>query len=66
MSKDMGGEGVKLGLGEPVVCSERATLTKEPEAIGVKHIPASSRPTSASFSGVYYLQGRGQTSCTCD
>lgn len=50
MSKDMGGEGVKLGLGEPVVCSERATLMKEPEATGVKHIPASSRPTSASLS----------------
>lgn len=40
MSKDRCGVGGKLGLREPVLCSESATLMGESETTGVKHIPA--------------------------
>lgn len=40
MIKDRCGVGGKLGLREPVLCSESATLMGESETTGVKHIPA--------------------------
>lgn len=64
MSKDRGGVGIKLGLREPVVCSESVTPMGESEALGAKHIPASFRPTSTIFPGVYYI-GEGVRPPVC-